>query len=150
MSKRCLSNHISQQMLKISSTPINTHKDISNHSLSRPFIDFSQVAKGLTSIKDDWWSVSSLSNVAEHAEVLKWPTDEDCKEWGRGNLGKCTSKTSCLQTNAGTYFFSFICVGNSLLNFVQSFYIHAVYKHSGLYYTRNYIFETCLWALLEI
>ena len=76
----CYSNHISHPTLKISSTPINTHTDISDDAQSRPFKDFTQVAKSLTTIKYDWGNVSSLSIVTEQAEVLKWPTDENCKE----------------------------------------------------------------------
>jgi len=76
---------MSQQMFQIASTPVNTHMDIF-HARSRPFKNFGQVAKSLTKIKDEWGIFYSLSNVAEHAEVINRPTDENCKEWRWGNL----------------------------------------------------------------
>jgi len=57
-------------MLKISSTPINAHMDISDHGLSDTFTDPGAVVNGLTDLKTRWWRVSSFSIATEYTRTL--------------------------------------------------------------------------------
>jgi len=63
-------------MLKIFSTPINAHTDISDSGLSHTFRGRGAFANGLTGLKTRWWRVCSFSIATEYTRALSRLTDK--------------------------------------------------------------------------
>jgi hypothetical protein len=94
--------------------------DTSEHGLSHYFEGAGATVNGLIGIKMRWSSVSSFSIRDEQTKIFKY---ENLKHSVRANF-RCYTKYKRLFTYTDVNIVLCFCVGNSLLNFVQVFYIY--------------------------
>jgi hypothetical protein len=91
-----------------------------DRGLSYNFIGPWAVGNGLTTLKSRWWRFSSFSIATEYTRTLSLPTCKKTEGLSQANLWAVPKILL-------TWIFSFFCVRNSLLIFVQLFYVQSVY-----------------------
>jgi hypothetical protein len=125
-------SHSSQQTMKYFSTWINAKLDTSDHGLLHALEGPEAFSNGLIGIHNAlvkcilifiWsWKQSGGGGVICH-------TDKYLEDWGRADVGGCTSKTVCGRVLIWTFFF-FLYVGNSYLKIFKIIkYIMNIYVY---------------------